>query len=68
MQAFCEGFKLLLVLTKKLTGKGGKYTRNEKESGIRDRPHPTCSAYSSSLLEIVSCVVVPAYHFNPVRY
>jgi hypothetical protein len=34
MQAFCEGFKLLLVLTKKLTGKRGKkYTRKEKESG-----------------------------------
>jgi hypothetical protein len=33
MQAFCGGFKLLLVLTKKLTGKGEKYTRMEKESG-----------------------------------
>jgi hypothetical protein len=31
MQAFCEGFKLLLVLTKKLTEK--KYRRKEKESG-----------------------------------
>jgi hypothetical protein len=52
LQAFCEGFKLLLVLTKKLTERKNTEEKRKKV-GVRDRPHPTCLAYSSSLLEIV---------------
>ena len=37
MQAFCEGFKLLLVLTKKLTGEK-KNTEKRESGGQRETP------------------------------